>query len=68
MGKITRKETAKRLGISERTLRRKFKNIFMFDLSWVDEMEYLMRLKRKINVAIKADKEVRKELRNQLFT
>ena len=63
----TRKETAKRLGVSERTLRRKYKNISSFDENWVNYMAKVYDLKRKLRVEIKAGKNVQKSLRSLIF-
>lgn len=64
---LTRKETASRLGISERTLRRKYKHVSSFDTKWVHHMEKVYDLKKKLTNAIKSTKLARLSLRQLIF-
>lgn len=60
---LSRKETAKYLGISERTLVRQHPGATSFYYDSVERMKYVLDLKRKIRISIKAGKEVRRSIK-----
>lgn len=60
----TRDETASMLGISTKTLSRKYKKIYSFDEKWVQYMRKVYDLRRKARIAIKTSEEVRRSLKD----